>query len=481
MLDVFALSIALSVGQGGAPSLVPAPDLPRNVAVPQVTSTPSAPARINPMPVQRSVISVDPMPSPFVAVQPAPLPADAKKDEPKNGNGEVTKDEEKKDEAPNDEGPSPWRLFPDPFCGFSVKGWVYGTGVYNASNGGGTRYNGPMTINDQEGVYLNQLWLNINKSLEKDKFGWGANVDLLFGNDYLSSESRGFENARARGWLPKWWDNQDYGLTIPQAYAEIGTSAYNIRAGHFYTPHGYMVVQATGNFFNTMPYGFMMTNPFTHWGVMANFAITDQVSGMFAVVNGWDALDRPANVASYMASLKYTFKDEKGYASTTVITGVEPENLGTGYGSRTLITNILDYKITEKDEIVLENNLLWQKNHVPNETSMSWSLIPYYFHKINDCWKIGGRYEIFYDPTGFISAERVGNPNNGPISSQGPYKGYMHSFTAGVNWNPNGNQNLLIRPEVRYDIFNSRNGLEPFNNNSKNNQLVFLLGAIYQF
>lgn len=83
--------------------------------------------------------------------------------------------------------------------------------------------------------------------------------------------------------------------------------------------------------------------------------------------------------------------------------------------------------------------------------------------------------------TGFISAERVGNPNNGPITSAGPYKGYMHSFTAGLNWAPRGSKNLMIRPEVRYDIFRSQNGLQPFNNNSKDHQLVFMLGALYQF
>ena len=75
----------------------------------------------------------------------------------------------------------------------------------------------------------------------------------------------------------------------------------------------------------------------------------------------------------------------------------------------------------------------------------------------------------------------MGNTNNGPITSAGPYKGYMHSFTAGLNWNPNANKNLVIRPEVRWDIFNSQNGLQPFNNNSRSNQLVFMLGAIYQF
>lgn len=463
MFNAICLTVSLTVGQAGGNPAANSPPTRLPERLP-------AAGQIDPQ--LRGVITIEPIP----VVQ----TEDPKSAKP-SAIAEEKKDEEKKDEETPEEDEGPWRLFPDPFAGFKVSGWMYGSGVKNATNGGGTRYNGPMTMNDQEGVYLNQFWININRSLEKDTIGWGANLDVFFGNDYLASLSRGFENARARGWLPKWWNNQDYGMAIPQAYVEVGTSQYNIRVGHFYTPHGYMVVQAPSNFFNTLPYGFMMTNPFTHWGVLANFAITDQLSGMAAIVNGWDALDRPANVASYIGSLKYTFNCDKGFISSTVISGVEPENLGTGYGSRTLVTNILDYKLTEKDEIVIENNLMWQKNHVPNETSFTWSLIPYYFRKLNDCWKIGGRYEVFYDPTGFISAERVGNPNNGPITSAGPYKGYMHSFTAGLNWAPRGSKNLMIRPEVRYDIFRSQNGLQPFNNNSKDHQLVFMLGALYQF
>lgn len=375
----------------------------------------------------------------------------------------------------------PWRMFPDAFGGFKVTGWVYGTGVYNASNSGNTRYNGPWTTNDQEGVYLNQLWFNVARGLKEDCFGWGANLDVFFGNDYLSSESRGFENARARGWIPKWWDNQDYGIAIPQAYVEVGTTKYNVRVGHFYTPHGYMVVQAPQNFFNTMPYGFMMTNPFTHWGVQGNAQVTDQLSVMAGVVNGWDALDRPLNQASFMGGVKYAFKDNKGFVSSNIISGQEPENIGTGYASRTLITNIFDIKPTEKFEYVFENNFLWQDNNGA-QTSMSHNFCNYFFYKVNDCWKAGFRYEYYRDGGGFTSAERWGNPNNGPNPFNnlgGPYDGYFQSFVAGLNWNPNASKNLVIRPEIRYDVFSGLGN--PFNAGTQTDQWVFMVGGIYQF
>lgn len=392
-----------------------------------------------------------------------------------NAEGAPAPTEEKGDDS------GPWRLFPDEIAGFKITGWVYGTGVYNTTNSGTTRYNGPLTMNDQEGVYLNQFWLNVSRGLKEEEVGWGATFDSFFGNDYLASLSRGFENARARGWLPKWWDNQDYGIAIPQAYAEVGTTKYNIRVGHFYTPHGYMVVQAPGNFFNTLPYGFMMTNPFTHWGVMGNASLTDNLTVMGAVVNGWDALDRPVNSAAYMWGAKYSFNEGKGFISSNWITGEEPENIGPGYAARTLMTNVLDYKFTDKFEYVLENNYLWQRNRGIN-TSQSYSFINYFFYKINDCWKAGFRYEYFRDPVGFISAERVGNPNNGPIAANnlgGPYTGVMQSLVWGLNWAPNASKNLMIRPEVRYDWFEGT-GL-PFNAGTRDHQIMLMLGTYYLF
>ena len=408
-----------------------------------------------------------------------------KNGEKKNGNGNGNGDDKKDDEEKKDEGP--WRLIPNEIHGFKITGWVYGTGNYNATNSGDTRYNGPMTTNDQEGVYLNQLWLNVNRPL-KECFGWGANFDFVFGNDYLSSESRGFENERARGWLPQWNGNQDYGIAIPQAYVELGTTKASLKLGHFYTPHGYMVVQAPGNFFNTLPNSFMWANPFVHWGGMATASVSDELTVNFGIVNGWDALDRPVNSPAYMFGAKYLLKEcdkDKGFLSVNIITGQEPENIGPAYANRLLITTILDYKFTEKLEFVFEQNTGWQENRNGLGTSCFYSFDPYLFYKINDCLKVGLRYDYFRDPGNFAAAERVGNPNNGPIPANvvaGPYTGDFQTVAFGLNWAPHGSKNLMIRPEIRYDWFNGTgvNG-GPYNAGQSNNQFMVVVGAFYLF
>lgn len=405
---------------------------------------------------------------------PAPAPAPA-------ATVQEAEREAGKSEEPKASGDEAWRLFPEEVGGFTIRGLVYGTGLGSFTNGGGTRYNGPLTMNDQNGVYLNQLWLTISKGLKEDELGVGFTTDIFWGNDFNASQSRGWENQRAIGWVPRWNDNMDYGIAIPQLFAEFGTTKYNVRVGHFWTPIGYQVVKADGNFFNTQPYGFMMTNPFTHWGALGNAQVTDNLMVTAAIVNGWDALDRPANVASYLAGFKYSFNEEKGFFSSYGITGVEPQNLGTGYGSRTLVCNIFDYKFSDKFEYVLENNLGWQRN-TGAEDSMFYNFANYFFYQVSCNVKAGLRYEWFHDPTGFISSIRQGNQNNGPILANnvsGPYHGNMQSISAGINWSPNGSKNLMVRPELRYDWFNGTG--VPFNLGKDDSQLFFVLGAYYLF
>ena len=422
---------------------------------------------------------------------PAPA-ADAKIDaKDVNGNG---KDEEKKDDEKKDEGP--WRLFPDEIAGFKITGWVYGGGIGNTTNGG-SRYNGPMTMQDQNGVFLDQLYLDISRGL-KEELSWGATFSGFYGNDYNASQSRGFELRSTAAWLPKMNSNMDYGLALPQEYFEVGTTKYSLKVGHFWTPIGYMVVQAPNNFFNSQPYGFMMTNPFTHWGAMASAAPNDHWSGYLGVINGWDALDRPSNTAALLFGFKYTADEKKWFYNLGGTTGKEPSNLTfPTYAPRTLINQFVDINVSEKVEFVFESNMWFQQNPYGPENSMSYNFHPLLFYKINNCWRAGIRYEYFHDPDGVAAAERIGNPNFGPVpqpgfngAAQGPYHGNFQTVAAGLNWSPNGSKNLMVRPEIRYDWFQGQtpafgagpgsSGL-PFNAGASDHQFLMMLNAFYLF
>ncbi len=385
------------------------------------------------------------------------------------------------DSAPAGEAPAaddgPWRLFPDEIAGFKITGFIYGTGVYNSTNGGGTRYNGPLTMSDQTGVFLNQGLISFDRAM-KECFSIGGNLTAFYGNDYNASQSFGQE-LQSGGRLigpatQKWNSGQDYGLAIPQSYVEFGTTKASVMVGHCWTPIGYNVVYATGNFFNTQPYSYMHGQPFDHWGVMAKFAPNDHWSGYIALYNGWGALNRGDNTYGPAAQLKYTADEKKWYSNLQFISTQEPETRGPGYGNRTLFNHVFDYNVSDKVEFVFETTYGIQANPNSGGQATYYGLSPYLFYKINDCLKAGFRYDHFHDPGNIVAGIRTGNPN------VGPYTGNFNALNAGLNWAPNGSKNLMVRPEVRYDYFNG-DGLQPYNAGNRDHMWLFVLGAYYQF
>ena len=45
------------------------------------------------------------------------------------------------------------------------------------------------------------------------------------------------------------WDHGVYDWAIPQLYGEVAFGDWSVKVGHFFTPAGYEVIPATGNFF----------------------------------------------------------------------------------------------------------------------------------------------------------------------------------------------------------------------------------------
>ena len=92
------------------------------------------------------------------------------------------------------------------------------------------------------------------------------------------------------------WNNEYYGLAIPQAYVEAGTDALSVKVGHFYSPVGYEGVMAPYNFFYSKSYSYQFAGPFTHWGGMLTWKPNDCWQVQLALHNGWDALDRTVDI-----------------------------------------------------------------------------------------------------------------------------------------------------------------------------------------
>ena len=342
------------------------------------------------------------------------------------------------------------------------------------ANAWGADWNGPITFNDRAWQgQMNQLYLINERILKEDQLSLGGRVDLLYGTDYIYTTATGFDG----GWNDTNGGNRYYGLAMPQLYGEVGTQVLNIKFGHFYTLIGYEVVPAIGNFFYTHAYTMQYGEPFTHTGVLATWNPNDQLSIIGGITNGWDNWDNglptlqanpfPGSTsnASFLGAV--TFSSSDGSQALTLANSSGNEfatasfvNPFSAYvGNRTVTSIVYSNEFTEKLTYVYQSDLGYQAyagGDIPvyYETqgqqpgSAYWyGVNQYLFYNFTD-YLIGGlRLEWFRDNNG--TRVQYGLRPGSPEATG--FAGNFWAMTWGLNYLV-GN-NLVIRPELRYDWF----------------------------
>jgi len=174
--------------------------------------------------------------------------------------------------------------------GIKTYGWL-AAGI--GANNWGTPWNGTITFVDRNWQFMmNQLNLVNERVLDTEDGGWdfGGRMDLMYGTDTTFTTAAGLDaynyNVYNSYFIPKWASSKYYGLAMPQLYAELGRGDVSAKFGHFYTPIGYEVVPAVGNFFYTINDTFQYGEPFTHTGMLAQWKADDQMTVFGGVVNG---------------------------------------------------------------------------------------------------------------------------------------------------------------------------------------------------
>ncbi|HSG71465.1 MAG TPA: outer membrane beta-barrel protein, partial [Planctomycetaceae bacterium] len=161
-------------------------------------------------------------------------------------------------------------------------GWVN----YGYRGDSESRFN--LNFNDNQSQFgsqqrqgLNQLWFYLEQVADgSDGVGYGYRADVMYGLDADDTVAFGASNS---------FDNRGnfnhgiYGFAIPQLYGEVAYGDWSMKAGHFFTPIGYEVVAATGNFFYSHAYTHFNNEPFTHTGVLSTYKASDNIT----LFNGW--------------------------------------------------------------------------------------------------------------------------------------------------------------------------------------------------
>ncbi|MEZ6112224.1 MAG: porin [Pirellulaceae bacterium] len=325
-----------------------------------------------------------------------------------------------------------WTLFPNDNChNLSVGFWTQIGYHTQGQNGAGLGY-----FNEYPNkIQLQQQWAYIEKAVDNGGcgFDWGFRMDYVYGTDG--------PNTQAFGSVPGHWDTSwdhgvgdtGYGHAIPQLYAEVAYNDLKVKMGHFFTIVGYEVVPATGNFFYSHSYSMNFTEPFTHTGALAEFAYNDNVTLYGGWTTGWDTgFDRNGGDTFLGgAALQLTDKLSLTYILTYGDFGFETGNNSDSNGYSHSIVAV--YDATDKWQYVFQtdyvNNDLFVDGAAGGADEI-FTVNQYLFYAVNDCLKLGGRFE-YYDNEGF------GDEN--------------YALTLGANIKPHAN--MVVRPEVRWDWF----------------------------
>ncbi len=390
-----------------------------------------------------------------------------------------------------------------------VGGWLNGGVTYNA-NSPSNNFNGPTTFGDRSGEpQLNQLNLFLQKTVTTAGDNWdiGGRFDIMFGTDSIFTQAYGvpaFDINTGKPLNRGSWDlnflgsnnNRFYDIAIPQAYAEFNVpvgNGLNVKAGHFYTPIGYETVPAPDNFFYTHAYTMQYGEPFTHTGIMGNYAVDDNWAVMGGVVTGsatggWDGgWDKQLGNWGGLMGATWTSTDKNTSFNASGTYGGTSEQSSQDWA---LYSLVLKHNITDKFHMMLQHDHGYANKVFGLGDSEWYGINTHLTYDVLDNLAAGIRAEWFRDQKGFrvCSPGRVGAATyalpNGTANSFGSggqftagcTAGSYYAITAGANWKPL--KWLNIRPNVRYDWIDAStfagagSALGPFGD-GKNDQFLF--------
>ena len=199
-------------------------------------------------------------------------------------------------------------------------------------------------------------------------------------------------------------------LDVPQAYVQYAGGPWTVIAGRYVTLAGAETIdpRTDTNFSRSILFGFAI--PFTHTGVRATYAPTDQLSLVLGVNNGWDAL-RDTNTAKTL-ELGATFTPLKAFSLTADgyfgkervggLVGFGPE------GMRDLVDLVATWNVNDALTLVL--NVDWGRQEgaagtgltANNADTARWDgLAGYLNYQISDQFRLSVRAEYLDDKDGY--------------------------------------------------------------------------------
>jgi hypothetical protein len=311
---------------------------------------------------------------------------------------------------------------------------------------------------------FNQLDLTIERTVDFSPSKWdvGGRVEMIYGGDARFIHSLGLFDYQG-------FDNgPDTQFDLNQAYVDVNVpigKGLRVRAGKFVTLLGYEVINPTGNPLFSHSYLFGYAIPFTQTGVLGTYQVSDKLTVNGGVTRGWDTtLEDNNGTLDFLGGVTYTISDKTGLTAN-LVTG--PDQPGDNDNWRSVIDLTLTHKLSDTLTLAVNGDYGYEANSVSSVSGSDaqwYGIAGYVSKKLNDYCTINGRAEFFNDQDG----ARIGGTATN-----------WYEATLGVQVKPMAKhdvgQNLVIRPEVRFDYAD-----DPVFNGDYN-QFTFGLDAYFTF
>lgn len=263
------------------------------------------------------------------------------------------------------------------------------------------------------------------------KQGFGGLVDLMAGED-----ARILHVAE---------DGHDNSFDLRQAYIQYATGPLTVIGGKFVTLAGAEVINPTQNTNFSRSLLFTFAEPLTHTGVRATFALSDQISLIAGVNNGWNTTSTSYGSKAGEMGIAWTPDKTFSLAAQSYVGKFGGTVTGLN-GVRSLVDLVGTYNATSALTFIV--NVDWDRQDQAfgaGTASATWyGAAGYGNYAFKDRWRMSLRAEYLDDRDGFLTSAAALPGYAGSLSGQHFWEG-----TATVGFAPV--KSFELRMEGRYD------------------------------
>ena len=229
--------------------------------------------------------------------------------------------------------------------------------------------------------------------------GFGAVVDLTIGKDADTIAAYGSIDKN-RG--PA--NGVDRRFDVTQAYVHFGAAPLTIIAGKYVTSAGAEVIKSDSdtNYSRSILFGYAI--PFTHTGVRATYKISDELTVLGGINQGWDAVqdtnsDKTLELGGTLTLSKAFSLAGSLYTGKERVTNYPKSDAN---GTRNLVDLVATFNVNDQLTLIGNYDYGTQEGGSASGGKAKWTGIAAYLnYQFNDQWKMSLRGEYFDDKDGY--------------------------------------------------------------------------------